>query len=196
MLEVLVSMLATTAFVMGTLQAMVINTIFQVRAEREAQATFWIQEDMEKIKAIAEMSPFDDPLNAAGLPGFAGNPVDPCWDGTGERGFDKGYGGQLRDYLSTNFSQSGDANSQIVEKRPLVNKGYILIRQIEGVTPSGAQDADDSPDVLRVTYTVREAENDNLSDYTLRTDDGKGFSETLATVYTEVIPSGTFNCDS
>ena len=36
---------------MGTLQAMTINAVMQVKSERQAQATFLIQEDIEKLQA-------------------------------------------------------------------------------------------------------------------------------------------------
>lgn len=53
MLEVLVGILTTVAFLAGTMQLMVINAVFKVKAERQAQGMFWIQDDKEQIKAIA-----------------------------------------------------------------------------------------------------------------------------------------------
>jgi hypothetical protein len=40
-------------FLTGTLNAMVVATIFQVKAERQAQASDWIQEDLEEVRAVA-----------------------------------------------------------------------------------------------------------------------------------------------
>ncbi|MEA5508633.1 prepilin-type N-terminal cleavage/methylation domain-containing protein [Crocosphaera sp. UHCC 0190] len=59
LLEVLVAILVSSAFLMGTLQAMTINTVMQVKAERQAQAGFWIQEDLEKVQAEASEMTFD-----------------------------------------------------------------------------------------------------------------------------------------
>ncbi len=203
MVEVLVAILVATAFVMGTLQAMVINAIYQVRAEREAQATFWIQQDMEKIKGIAELPPLD------------GSDTSPCW-AAGEGAFDDGFGGMLRDELHANYaigdSYSSNAktlNVQIASEKRLVNskRPYRLVRIVEGLTPvasgSSMRVADQSPHVLRVTYKVGEpyvaAEDSNGVDAggdKLRDDDGKGFKEILAQFYTEVIPGGSFKCNN
>ncbi|MEA5535961.1 prepilin-type N-terminal cleavage/methylation domain-containing protein [Crocosphaera sp. XPORK-15E] len=59
LLEVLVAILVSSAFLMGTLQAMTINTVMQVKAERQAQANFWIQEDLEKLQAEASAMTLD-----------------------------------------------------------------------------------------------------------------------------------------
>jgi len=53
MFEVLVALMMSFLFLTGTLNAMVVSTIFQVRAERQAQANYWIQEDLEGVRAAA-----------------------------------------------------------------------------------------------------------------------------------------------
>lgn len=58
--EVLVSIMVTSAFIVGTLQAMAINAFLQVKAERESQANFWIQEDMEQVQAVAANATLSD----------------------------------------------------------------------------------------------------------------------------------------
>ncbi len=51
--EVSIAILISSAFLMGTLQAMTINAVMQINSERKAQANFWIQQDIEKLQAIA-----------------------------------------------------------------------------------------------------------------------------------------------
>lgn len=51
--EVTIAILISSAFLMGTLQAMTINAVMQINAERQAQANFWIQQDIERLQAAA-----------------------------------------------------------------------------------------------------------------------------------------------
>jgi len=53
MLEVIIAILTITAFLTGTLQLMAVDALYRVRAKRQAQANFWIQEDFEEIKFLA-----------------------------------------------------------------------------------------------------------------------------------------------
>jgi prepilin-type N-terminal cleavage/methylation domain-containing protein len=50
LVEVLVAILLTTLFVGVAMQAVVIATVFKARARKFAEATIWIQEDLEKVK--------------------------------------------------------------------------------------------------------------------------------------------------
>lgn len=50
LVEVLVAILLTTIFVAVAMQAVVLATVFKVRARKIAEATIWIQEDLEKVK--------------------------------------------------------------------------------------------------------------------------------------------------
>lgn len=53
MLEVLVALMAAFFFLMGTMNAMVIAAVMQVKAERQAQGLYWIQQDLESVRAAA-----------------------------------------------------------------------------------------------------------------------------------------------
>jgi hypothetical protein len=55
MLEVLMGIMTTTAFVAASLQLITINAMLKVKAEKQAQALFWIQDDKEFVRAEAEM---------------------------------------------------------------------------------------------------------------------------------------------
>lgn len=50
LVEVLVAILITTLFVGVTMQGMVIAAIFKAKAQENAEATTWIQEDLENLK--------------------------------------------------------------------------------------------------------------------------------------------------
>lgn len=53
MVEVLVAILIATIFVTATMQVMALATVFRVRAQEYAEATTWIQEDLENVKEQA-----------------------------------------------------------------------------------------------------------------------------------------------
>lgn len=53
MVEVLVAILIATIFVTATMQVMALATVFRVRAQEYAEATNWIQEDLENVKEQA-----------------------------------------------------------------------------------------------------------------------------------------------
>lgn len=50
LVEVLVAILITTLFVAVSMQAMVLAAVFKTRAQESAEATTWIQEDLENVK--------------------------------------------------------------------------------------------------------------------------------------------------
>jgi prepilin-type N-terminal cleavage/methylation domain-containing protein len=50
LIEVLVAILVATIFVTVTMQMMVIATVFKVKAQENAEATNWIQEDLENVR--------------------------------------------------------------------------------------------------------------------------------------------------
>jgi prepilin-type N-terminal cleavage/methylation domain-containing protein len=53
MFEVLIALMISFLFLTGTLNAMVMATVMRVRAERQAQAGYWIKEDLENVRADA-----------------------------------------------------------------------------------------------------------------------------------------------
>ncbi|HCF30012.1 MAG TPA: hypothetical protein DEV81_23060 [Cyanobacteria bacterium UBA11049] len=50
LVEVLIAILITTIFISIAMQAMVIAAVFKVRARQVAEATTWIQEDLENVR--------------------------------------------------------------------------------------------------------------------------------------------------
>lgn len=71
MFEVLIALMISFLFLTGTLNAMVMATVMRVRAERQAQASFWIKEDLEVVRALA--ADYTDP-----------DDDDACSDGIGQ----------------------------------------------------------------------------------------------------------------
>ena len=53
MLEVLVAMMVVFLTFMTSLNGLLYAAIFQVKAERQAKATYWIQQDVENVKSAA-----------------------------------------------------------------------------------------------------------------------------------------------
>lgn len=105
MMEVLVAILVSFAFLMGTLQAMALNTYFQVKSEREAQAKFWIEEDQALASSIA---------------GTASTTTVSCPDSSDAT---NGFGQELKEDLGIT-----SGNVQDMGTRTLVNKNYRLVR--------------------------------------------------------------------
>ncbi|UAJ74502.1 prepilin-type N-terminal cleavage/methylation domain-containing protein [Synechocystis sp. PCC 7339] len=54
MFEVLIALMISFLFLTGTLNAMVMATVMRVKAERQAQAGYWIKEDLERVRALAD----------------------------------------------------------------------------------------------------------------------------------------------
>ncbi len=73
MVEVLIAILVSSAFVMGALQAMAIDAFFRVKAQQKAQANFWIQEELETVRAEAAALDDESKCNAStAANGYAG----------------------------------------------------------------------------------------------------------------------------
>ena len=53
MLEVLVAMMVVFLTFMTSLNGLLYATLFQVKAERQAKAVYWIQQDVENVKSAA-----------------------------------------------------------------------------------------------------------------------------------------------
>ncbi|MBJ7898931.1 MAG: type II secretion system protein [Cyanobacteria bacterium RI_101] len=108
MLEVLVALFAAFFFLMGTMNAMVVAAVMQVKAERQAQGLYLIQQDLEAIRARAA----DPSLGATTM----------CTAST----FSAGYGGALKTVV--------DAISKPTPQGllSLPNKVYTLTRTTGG----------------------------------------------------------------
>ncbi|MBE8996581.1 type 4 pilin [Microcystis aeruginosa] len=102
MLEVMIAILTITAFSIGTLQLMAFTALYKVRAERQTQANFWIQEDFEDVKYLA--STLDDSSSYVS--------PDVCTN------INQGYATALR----------GQLTATPIPDRTIVGKNYSLYR--------------------------------------------------------------------
>jgi Tfp pilus assembly protein PilV len=169
MLEVIIAILTITAFLTGTLQLMAVNALYKVRAERQAKANFWIQEDFEYVKALASS------LDVKSSPDYVS--TDVC---TGTEGYATALRRQLTNTpIPTTLPTSTD---QEVETRPIVVKNYSLHRTFD-ITGQSA-----NPHRLSINYRV-EATDKNSKDYPNQ-------ENVIAKSSVEVIPDASFKCPS
>lgn len=100
-IEILVGIIMATIFVLITSQAIAISAVFRVRAQREAEAVNWIQEDLENIKFAS-----------------LGNLTATC-DATTTTA---GYGQTLINNVTANYP--------LTSSRTLLNKSYSMSRTL------------------------------------------------------------------
>ncbi|NCJ07458.1 prepilin-type N-terminal cleavage/methylation domain-containing protein [Synechococcales cyanobacterium C] len=60
LVEVMVGILITVTFVGAAMQALVVASLFKVRAQEYSEATTWIQEDLELVRFEASQLPADN----------------------------------------------------------------------------------------------------------------------------------------
>lgn len=142
--EVLVaSLVIVPVFVATAMQAVVIAAAMKVQAKKYAEATTWIQEDIESVRYRATEGPFPNQL-----------PYDSTKCNS--------YG----NYLQGNLPEVSDSGSKII-----AGKNFTLSRS---ANPNG--------NVLQLTYAVT-PQGDIDDD-----------PDSIATLYTEVIPDAAFKC--
>jgi len=181
MLEVIIAILTITAFLTGTLQLMAVNALYKVRAERQARANFWIQEDFESVKALASS------LDVKSSPDYVS--PDVC---TGKEGTE-GYATALRRQLTnTTLTKTPIPTEKLVlvekpgEKTPkefkeFVGKNYSLFRTFNITNQSN------NPHRLRIDYEVKLATDQIADDY-------RNQEDVIAKSSVEVIPDASFKC--
>jgi hypothetical protein len=180
MLEVIIAILTITAFLTGTLQLMAVNALYKVRAERQAKANFWIQEDFEFVKALASS------LDVKSSPDYV--KADVC---TGT----EGYATALRRQLTnTPLPTTPIPTEKLVETRSIVGKNYSLFRTFPD--DDTAQSA--NPHRLRIEYKVKLADSAIADDYQTQEREERDEVEGkfLAESSVEVIPNASFKCPS
>ncbi len=188
MFEVLISIMVTSAFVLGTLQAMAINSYLQVKAEREAQANFWIQEDLELVKSEAGNTTDGDlPDNICKRPRWYQRfGVVLRQKKLYEKLASEGKNLSTADPITTPPNAPPSQTFQVVETRKLVNKDYRLVRITSVETK--LKDAD----MLKITYRVGVPDDSDTQDRIK--DNADGNTSIIAENYAEVIPSQAYNC--
>ena len=137
MLEVLVAMMVVFLTFMTSLNGLLYAAMFQVKADRQAKAVYWIQQDVENVKSAAA--------------NYTTPTTDGCTDST----------------IGADFLGS-DLPAVALSEQTLFGKEYEIIR-----------DPNPSDNVLQITYTVREKNNE---------------TNVLATLYTEILPAAALSC--
>jgi Tfp pilus assembly protein PilV len=170
MLEVIIAILTITAFLTGTLQLMAVNALYKVRAERQAKAYFWIQEDFENVKALAAS------LDGKSSPDYVSDDV--CTD------INQGYATALRRQLTaTPLTTTTIPTEKSVATEKIVGKNYSLHWTFPD--DDAAQSA--HPHRLRIDYRVKLAKDQTADDY-------RNQEDVIATSSVEVIPDASFKC--
>ena len=141
MLEVMIAILTITAFSIGTLQLMAFTALYKVRAERQAQANFWIQEDFEDVKYLAST------LDVNSTPANPNVSADVCTN------ISEGYATALRRQLTAPITPI--PTDQLVATREIVSKNYSLYRTFN-ITSA-------NPHRLLIDYRVQNQENDVIA---------------------------------
>ena len=168
MLEVIIAILTITAFLTGTLQLMAVNALYKVRAERQAKAYFWIQEDFENVKALASS------LDSTSSPNYVSDDV--CTN------INQGYATALRRQLTaTPLPTPIPTDPQLVATRTIVAKNYSLVRTFN------IANQEDNPHRLRIDYRVQLATGQIADDY-------RNQENVIARSSVEVIPDASFKC--
>lgn len=166
MLEVIIAILTITAFSTGTLQLMAFTALYKVRAERQAKANFWIQEDFEDVKFLAST------LDVSSSPNYVS--LDVCTN------INQGYATALRRQLTaTPLSTTTIPTEQLVATRTIFGKNYSLYRTFN-ITSA-------NPHRLRIDYQVQLATGQIADDY-------QNQENVIARSSVEVIPNASFKC--
>ncbi|CCI38186.1 MULTISPECIES: hypothetical protein [Microcystis] len=168
MLEVIIAILTIAAFLTGTLQLMAFTALYKVRAERQAQANFWIQEDFEDVKFLAST------LDVNSSPANPNVSLNVCTDRS------EGYATALRRELTaTPVPNPIPTDPQLVATREIVGKNYSLLRTFNTTL--------DNPHRLRIDYRVELATGETANDY-------RNQENVIARSSVEVIPDASFEC--
>jgi prepilin-type N-terminal cleavage/methylation domain-containing protein len=195
MLEVLAALMISFAFLMGALNGITMAVWMQVKAERQAQAGYWIQQDLERVRSEAANLTTSSISSAC----------------TGNFSTSTSYGYLLLDALAMNTNltttspaitsittspvgkqqtqivKTGEASTTFVTNstKKFSGKEYRLVRVAEGY--------DSNPQLLRLTYKVG-IPTDSTSDTDRVQNDTPTNTSIIATLYTEIIPSAAMAC--
>jgi Tfp pilus assembly protein PilE len=170
MVEVVVAILLTLIFTAISMQAIVMGTAVKVHGDEIADATLWIQEDLEDITNTANTG-----IDYNGTT-YTTNPAsDQCNPGTDST---KGYAQVLRGKTSINTSTTGETTIGSTGRIAKTNssgsrsRSYALVRTatVKNVAPYN---------VLQIDYQVfRDTATTNP----------------ISTFHAEVIPGASFYC--
>jgi len=214
LLEALVGILVITTFTLTALQAMVIATVFRVKAEQKSGATNWIQERVENAKFEAfqldiDSEDGDDDTDNGGNedPSITNPPLetdedsDPDDDDDGDpddieahpgtcnaTSSDSGYAAKLNERLPSGKGTINNTDSPWNDWTKIEDSEYAD-RDLPGKTIwllRNATPSNQQPNVLQLKYVAVLDDGGNPS-----TDP----DDIVAELYTEVIPDEAFACN-
>jgi Tfp pilus assembly protein PilV len=178
MMEVLLAILTVTFFLTGTLQLIAINTFYKMKNKQEAQASFWIQEDLEEVLSLAtsNLTASCYPTNVNQTYAYALKSAIQNRDTNADNPLP---GSSPKALLVSNTRQSPNA------------KMYRMVREYS-INFDNDSSTIDQPTVLKINYKV---EDINASSSSRSRNQDINRDPIIATQYAEVIPNGSFDCN-
>ena len=179
MIEGLVAILTITLFLTGTLQLIAINTFYKMKNKQEAQASFWIQEDLEEVLSLAtsNLTASCYPTNVNQTYAYALKSAIQNRDTNADNPLP---GSSPKALLVSNTTQSPNA------------KMYKMVREYS-IDFDNNSSTIDQPTVLKINYKVEDI--NARSDSRSRNQDINRRDPVIATQYAEVIPNASFECN-
>jgi len=179
-LEVLVTILVISGFLLGSLQATVLATFLRVQSQDKQETANWLQQDLELIKYQAfELGNVNEPT------GLSVSKDNAC---TQSR-----YGERFQDFIDDSHDGSSNPSAIRVEIPSNSGKFYSVFRQYIATNNN-----------LTINYIVAYAPGANsnaahprykLNDaYELSTLPSLENTNIVTTLFTEVIPNAAFDC--
>lgn len=213
LIEVLVAILITSVFIGVAMQAMVMAAVFKVRARQFAEATTWIQEDLENVRREANnlqyttlrvaTSSTDTVLQVASIDGFqAGNTLIVGTDSTNKTIATSGVNTSARTITLTSTVRTNWPIGTVVVattkcNRPsgTINAGFAKHFQdnLPTIINSGVKPITGKAYTLTRTATVRNTAPFDVLNLTYSVAPQSG-GNPIATMDTEVIPDASFHC--
>jgi Tfp pilus assembly protein PilV len=178
MIEGLLAILTITLFLTGTLQLIAINTLYKMKNKQEAQASFWIQEDLEEVLSLAtsNLTASCYPTNVNQTYAYALESAIQNRDTNADNPLP---GSSPRALLVSNTRQSPNV------------KMYRMVREYS-INFDNDSSTIDQPTVLKINYKVEDI-NASSSSPSLNRDINR--DPIIATQYAEVIPNESFKCN-
>ena len=178
MIEGLLAILTITLFLTGTLQLIAINTLYKMKNKQEAQASFWIQEDLEEVLSLAtsNLTASCYPTNVNQTYAYALESAIQNRDTNADNPLP---GSSPRALLVSNTRQSPNA------------KMYRMVREYS-INFDNDSSTIDQPTVLKINYKV---EDINASSSAPSRNQDINRDPIIATQYAEVIPNESFKCN-
>ncbi len=220
LVEVLIAILISTLFVAIAMQAIVIASVFKARARQYAEATVWIQEDLENVKSKATIAQLPLPsttlsadaalqapsINVASINGFANNDKLKVGSDPGTYTISNISGTALTITPKLETPQLNGAVVLNTTKCKAADPDLGFAKYLKDNLPSVINGG--TKPILNETYTLTRAGTGNSTEPTVKEvapyqvlelryevkKQGSNVPVPTAKIYTEVIPDAVFQC--